>query len=185
MGESGRRYGGDLAAGLVKGPGLRAGCREGRSGGWRYESATTQASAEVRARLALDDSEDDRPDVMHTRYVFTADDQPWMLSDSYEPLALTKGTIIAFPEDGPAAGLGVTHRMAEIGIAVDDWIEDVGARLVLPEEAKLLGIAPGSIVMTIERTYLAEGRPVEVADIVVPAETSRLGYSGPVGEASE
>ncbi|MGW4425759.1 GntR family transcriptional regulator [Streptosporangium sp. NPDC004631] len=157
--------------------------QQGRRGSWKYESATEQATPGVRARLALDDPDGDQVDVMHTRYVFSADDQPWMLSDSYEPLALTKGTIIALPEDGPLAGCGVTHRMAEIGVVVDDWVEDVTARPALPEEAKALGVAVGSIVLTIERTYLADGRPVEVADIVVPAETSRLGYSGPVGES--
>ncbi|MFD8558216.1 GntR family transcriptional regulator [Streptosporangium canum] len=157
---------------------------QGRRGNWSYESATIQASPEVRARLVLDEPDGDLPDVMHTRYVFMGDDQPWMLSDSYEPLNLTKGTIIAFPEDGPAAGFGVTHRMAEIGILVDDWVEDVGARIALPHEAKALGVSPGSIVLTVERTYLADGRPVEIADMVVPAETSRLGYSGPVGDTS-
>ncbi|MBG0828586.1 GntR family transcriptional regulator [Planomonospora sp. ID67723] len=157
--------------------------QQGRRGGWEYESATEQASSEVRARLALDEPQEGMPDVMHTRYVFTADDEPWMLSDSYEPLSLTKGTIVALPEDGPLAGMGVTHRMAEIGVIVDDWVEDVGARAALPEEARRLRIAPGSIVLTIDRTYLADGRPVEVCDIVVPAETTKLGYSGPVGEA--
>ncbi|MEV4382220.1 UTRA domain-containing protein [Streptosporangium sp. NPDC049644] len=143
------------------------------AGSWEYESATVRASPEVRARLALDEPEDDRDDVMHTRYVFRADGQVWMLSDSYEPLQLTRGTIVAMPEDGPLAGHGVI---------VDDWVEDVGARAALPGEAKRLGISPGSIVLTIQRTYLADGRPVEIADIVVPAETSQLGYSGPVGE---
>ncbi|MEV7005307.1 UTRA domain-containing protein [Streptosporangium sp. NPDC051022] len=157
--------------------------QQGRSGEWRYESATEQASPEVRGRLALGEPGDDLPDVMHTRYVFTADGEPWMLSDSYEPLALTKGTVIAWPEDGPLAGQGVTHRMAEIGVIVDDWVENVGARVAEPHEAKALGIAPGTIVLTIDRTYLAEGQPVEVADIVVPAETTRLGYSGPVAES--
>ncbi|MFF5249143.1 GntR family transcriptional regulator [Streptosporangium sp. NPDC000095] len=152
------------------------------AGSWEYESATVRASPEVRARLALDEPEDDRDDVMHTRYVFRAAGQVWMLSDSYEPLQLTRGTIVAMPEDGPLAGHGVTHRMAEIGVIVDDWVEDVSARAALPGEAKRLGISPGSIVLTIQRTYLADGRPVEVADIVVPAETSQLGYSGPVGE---
>lgn len=119
---------------------------------------------------------------MHTRYVFTGDDQPWMVSNSYEPLSLTKGTVVAFPEEGPLAGQGVTQRMAEIGVLVDDWMEDVTAKAAAPGEAKLLGIAPGSIVLTIARTYLADGRPVEVADIAIPAETSVLGYSGPVGD---
>lgn len=98
------------------------------------------------------------------------------------PVLLTRGTLVVFPEDGPAAGLGVTHRMAEIGVLVDDWAEDVGARAARPEEARALGISTGGIVLTIERAYYAGGRPVEVADIVVPAERSRLGYSGPVGD---
>ncbi|MER5622805.1 UTRA domain-containing protein [Streptosporangium sp. NPDC002544] len=72
--------------------------------------------------------------------------------------------------------------MAEIGVIVDDWVEDVSARAALPGEAKSLGISPGSIVLTIQRAYLADGRPVEIADIVVPAETSQLGYSGPVSD---
>ncbi|WP_326646718.1 GntR family transcriptional regulator [Streptosporangium sp. NBC_01755] len=171
-----RRAGSPFAAALLE---------QGSRGGWMYESATIQAPPEVRTRLALDEPSGDASDVMHTRYVFTGDDQPWMLSDSYEPLSLTKGTIAAFPEDGPLAGRGVTHRMAEIGVLVDDWVEDVTARPAAPGEAKALGIAPGSIVLTVARTYLADGRPVEVADIVIPAETSVLGYSGPVGDRVE
>lgn len=169
-----RRAGSPFAAAMLE---------QGRRGGWRYESATIRASEQVRARLALDEPEGDLPDVMHTRYVFMGDDDPWQLADSYEPLNITKGTIIALPEDGPLAGCGVTHRMAEIGVVVDGWNEDVGARLALPDEAKVLGIAPGSIVLTSERTYYVDGQPVEVADIVIPAETSRLGFSGPVGES--
>jgi GntR family transcriptional regulator len=156
--------------------------QQGRRGAWEYRSATVQAPAGIRERLALPGPDGDLVDVMHTHYVFTGDGEPWMLSDSYEPLSVTKGTIVALPEDGPLAGKGVTHRMAEIGVIIDDWVEDVGARLASPEEARELRIAAGSIVLTVERTYLADGQPVEVADIVVPAETTVLGYSGPVGD---
>lgn len=44
-------------------------------------------------------------DVVRTRYVFEASGDPVMLSTSYEPLAITRGTPIVLPEDGllPAA----------------------------------------------------------------------------------
>jgi GntR family transcriptional regulator len=39
-----------------------------------------------------------------------------------------------------------------------------------------LAIPAGSAVITIERTHLSGGRPVETADIVVPADKYRLVY---------
>lgn len=157
---------------------------QGRSGRWDYQSDTMQAPSTIRERLGLSEPVEDRHDVMCTIYTFSTpgDEQPWMHSTSYEPLDLTKGTDIAFPEGGPYAGLGVTHRMAAIGVLVDRWRERPGARVALPREAQALKIAPGSVVQVVDRTYLAADRVVEVADIVVPAETTELEYSGPVGE---
>jgi GntR family transcriptional regulator len=106
-----------------------------------------------------------------------------MLSTSWEPLSLTKGTPIAFPEAGPHAGQGVTHRMAAIGIVVDAWDEEVWARPATVEEAKQLGVGAGSIVMVVERSYFAGERVVEVADIIVPAESTKLVFNGPVGDS--
>lgn len=156
--------------------------KQGRRGRWDYESDTVQAPPNIRARLVLDESTGVLPDVMRTRYVFYADDQPVMVSTSYEPLSLTKGTPIAFPEGGPYAGRGVTERMAAIDVIINDWVEELQPRIATADEAKTLGIAPGSIVQVIERFYIADDRPVETADIVIPGETTRLIYSGPVGE---
>ncbi|MER7365592.1 GntR family transcriptional regulator [Nonomuraea wenchangensis] len=157
---------------------------QGRRGAWEYASDTTQAPPEVRERLGLDAPDGDRHDVMRTVYAFTSadDEEPWMLSTSWEPLSLTKGTPIAFPEAGPHAGQGVTHRMAAIGVEVDAWDEEVGARAATAEEAKRLKIGQGSIVLTAARAYLAGERVVEVADIVVPADSTTLVYNGPVGD---
>lgn len=121
---------------------------------------------------------------MCTRYVFASNDEgPWMLSTSWEPLSLTKGTPIAVPEGGQHAGLGVTHRMAAIGIRVDTWDEEVWARSTTPEEARTLGVGTGSIVMVVERCYFAGELVVEVADIIVPADSTKLVYNGPVGDS--
>jgi GntR family transcriptional regulator len=157
---------------------------QGRHGTWEYTSDTMQAPPEVRERLGLDAADSDPHDVMRTSYVFSSDDEgPWMLSTSWEPLALTKGTSIAFPEGGEFAGLGVTHRMAAIGVIVDAWNEEVWARSASPEEAKRLSVGVGAVVMVVERSYFAGERVVEVADIIVPAESTKLIYNGPVGEA--
>lgn len=158
---------------------------QGRRGVWTYESDTTQAPAEVRERLGLGDPDGEAHDVTQTRYVFRSgdDESPWMLSTSWEPLSLTKGTTIAYPEAGPHAGLGVTHRMAAIGVLVDAWDEEVWARPATHEEAKVLGVGQQSIVMVAERSYFAGERVVEVADIIVPAESTKLVYNGPVGDS--
>ncbi|MGP3910371.1 GntR family transcriptional regulator [Nonomuraea sp. 10N515B] len=157
--------------------------RQGRQGAREYASDTMQAPPEVRARLGLGEPDGHRHDVMRTVYTYSSGEGgPWMLCTSWEPLSLTKGTSIAFPEAGPHGGLGVTHRMAAIGINVDAWTEEVCARPASPDEAKRLGIGAGSIVMVVERTYLARDQVVEVADIVVPAESTKLIYNGPVGD---
>ncbi|MFI6819297.1 GntR family transcriptional regulator [Nonomuraea sp. NPDC050328] len=155
----------------------------GRQGLWTHRSDTMQAPPSVRARLALPEPGEEH-DVMRTIYTFssTDDERPWLYSTSYEPLEITKGTVIAFPEGGPYGGLGVTHRMAKIQILVDRWRERPGARPALPHEAAALKIPAGSLVLTVDRAYFAGERVVEVADIVVPAETTDLEYTGPVGE---
>lgn len=158
---------------------------QGRRGVWEYRSDTAQAPAEVRERLGLPEPNGDQHDVMCTEYVFRAvgDESPWMLSTSWEPLSLTKGTAVAFPEAGPHAGLGVTHRMAAIGIEVDAWDEEVWARAATRDEAQQLRIGAGSIVMVVERAYFAGEQAVEVCDIIVPADSTKIVYNGPVGES--
>jgi DNA-binding GntR family transcriptional regulator len=114
--------------------------------------------------------------VTATRYLMTADGQPVQLAISYEPAGLTEGTVVALPEQGPYAGRGVIERMRAIGIEVDQVSEDVAVRTCLLAEAAALALPAGSAVIAIERLHLSGGRPVETADIVIPAERYRLRY---------
>jgi hypothetical protein len=66
------------------------------------------------------------------------------LSVSWEPAALTTGTAIMLPEEGPHA------------------------RPALASGAERLGIRPGGTVLTIVQTYHTADHPVETADIVIP-----------------
>ncbi|MBA0051381.1 GntR family transcriptional regulator [Streptomyces sp. AJS327] len=118
--------------------------------------------------------------VMRTRYLFRVEGEPVMLSTSWEPLALTGRSPVMLPEEGPLGGQGVVERMAAIDQVVDNLVEEVGARPALAEEATALGGVPGRAMLVIARTHYAGGRPVETADVVVPADRFRVTYHLPV-----
>ncbi|WP_162795066.1 GntR family transcriptional regulator [Nonomuraea lactucae] len=142
-----------------------------------YESRTVEGSLAVRERLDLDPlDQEDRPDLMRTTYLREVAGEPVFIETSWEPLQLTRDTVIAFPEDGPHGGKGVVERMRHIGIEVTHAPEVVSARPSTAEEARQLGVAPGDIVLVIERTHYADTRPVETADIVIPVDRYQVVY---------
>ncbi|WP_432135137.1 GntR family transcriptional regulator [Streptomyces sp. bgisy154] len=139
--------------------------KQGAVGTWRHESTTEQATETVAARLGIEPG----AAVMHTSYTYLADDQPVQLAESWEPLDVTGSSLIALPEVGPYAGVGVAARMRVISIEVGDPVEKVRARMATRTEAQALGMTPPGPVLFIERTYYdqASGRAVETADIVM------------------
>ncbi|GHH90147.1 GntR family transcriptional regulator [Streptomyces capillispiralis] len=148
----------------------------GIRGTWESHSEQRDACAPVAERLGIEPG--DR--VMRTRYLFREAGEPMMLSTSWEPLALTGRTPVMLPEEGPLGGMGVVERMRAIDVIVDNVTEEVGARPGLAEELLVLGGVPGHVVLVIQRTYFASGRPVETADVVIPADRYRASYHLPV-----
>lgn len=155
--------------------------RQGRQAAWTYKSRTVIAPHDIRERLALGGA-GDQEDAVRTEYVYTADGEPSQLATSWEPLELTIGTPVVMPEDGPATG--VMDRMRMIGIMVDGLKEVVRARIGTAEECTALRTPPGAIMFAITRTYYAQGRPVETADVVISAERYALLYGERVPERS-
>ncbi|MFF9484386.1 GntR family transcriptional regulator [Streptomyces sp. NPDC014676] len=148
----------------------------GVRGTWESSSEQAAAPDAVAGRLGIEPG--DR--VMRTKYLFREAGEPMMLSTSWEPLALTGRTPVMLPEEGPLGGMGVVERMRAIDVIVDNVTEEVGARPGLAEELVLLGGVPGHVVLVIERTYFASGRPVETADVIIPADRYRAAYHLPV-----
>ena len=148
----------------------------GVRGTWESRSERAEASAAVAERLGVESGDP----VMRTKYLFREAGEPMMLSTSWEPLALTGRTPVMLPEEGPLGGMGVVERMRAIDVVVDNVTEEVGARPGLAEELLLLGGVPGHVVLVIQRTHFASGRPVETADIVGPADRYRAAYHLPV-----
>ncbi|MFD4148863.1 GntR family transcriptional regulator [Streptomyces goshikiensis] len=150
----------------------------GKQGQWESRTeAKVPAPAEIAARLGM--SVGDL--CVRTVYEFLADARPVQLSTSWEPYELTAGTLVVLPEGGPHAGIGVVNRMAEIGVTVSHAVEQPEPRHATAEEASLLGIQKAALVTHIRRTYYSdEGRPVETADIVIPAALCEIVYEIPV-----
>ncbi|MEU1845353.1 GntR family transcriptional regulator [Micromonospora sediminicola] len=155
-------------------PFARDAARAGQHGTWEHDSRHSKADERIAARLAVEPGSP----VMRTTYRFLADDEPIQLSTSYEPLALTAGTPVEWPEEG--AAVGVVARMDAIGVRVDEVVERVSLRAATAEEVDALDLPARTFVHTIERTYTAGGTPVETADIVLPGGRYDLVYRIPI-----
>ncbi|SOD63964.1 transcriptional regulator, GntR family [Streptomyces zhaozhouensis] len=145
---------------------------------WEAVSTATVAPPGIAERLGVAQGER----VMCTQYEYLADRRPLQLATSWEPLALTENTDVAYPERGPYARRGVRGRFAAIGVRVVRAREVVGSRPATGAEAEALGCSPGQCVTAVERThYDADDRAVETSDTVVPGDRWRLEYVIPFG----
>jgi GntR family transcriptional regulator len=163
------------AGGGLTSPFARDAARSGHRGTWEHDSRHDIADELIAARLGVDPG----TPVMRTAYRFLADGEPIQLSTSYEPLHLTAGTPVEWPEDG--AAVGVVARFDAIGIRIDEFVERINVRSALADEIERLGLpVRAAFVQVIERTYYAAGTPVEAADIVLPGGRYELVYRVPV-----
>jgi GntR family transcriptional regulator len=151
----------------------------GKRGTWESRSeAMVPAPAHIAARLDIPEADY----CVRTSYEYLADGKPVLVSTSWEPYSITSGTLAVLPEGGPYAGMGVVRRMAEIGITVTRAEERPEPGQANAEEAALLGVQRGALVTRIQRTYYSDDeRPVETADIVVPAALCEIVYEVPIG----
>ncbi|WP_405702836.1 GntR family transcriptional regulator [Streptomyces sp. NBC_00069] len=105
---------------------------------------------------------------------FLLDGKPVMLAASYLDAVLVAGTPIAEPDSGPG---GIHARLAELGYGPVRFREEVRSRMPSPEEADRLGPAAGNPVVLVRRTaFAADGRAVEVAEMVLDASAYVLEY---------
>lgn len=147
-----------------------------------HSEARVPAPDNIAHRLAIDPG----APCVRTSYEFLADGQPVQLSTSWEPMAITGETPIVLPEMGPLAGAGVVERMRSIGVTVETAVEVPRPARATQEQANLLGISVGELVISIERTYYdTDGRPVETADIIVPDLRWEIAYEIPVDVANK
>lgn len=114
--------------------------------------------------------------LLRRHFVFRSHGVPQQISTSYLLLDMVGGTPVADPANEPWPG-GNIAQLATLGVRVDQVREQVRTRMPTPDEARTLGIGDSVPVLTITRTMLAAGRPVEAAvDIVLPGDRVELDY---------
>ena len=113
--------------------------------------------------------------LLERHFTFYARGEPQQISISVYPLAQVEGTPVADPDNEPWAG-GNIAQLASIGITVTRVEESVTARMPMPDEAETLVMDPGVPVIVIGRRMFDGDRPVEAADIVIPADRVALDY---------
>jgi len=92
------------------------------------------------------------------RRVRYLDGEPFNINDSYYPYELVQGTEIVNPAD---VARGTNKALAELGYEQVRAIDEVEARMPLPDEATRLGLGPGSPVAVHSVTgYTADNTPV-------------------------
>jgi GntR family transcriptional regulator len=90
------------------------------------------------------------------------------------PLDLVRGTMLA---ESAKVSQGTYAALSQIGHAPASVTEEIGVRSPTSEEAALLQLSPGVPVLTVVRlTRDAEGRALELLDVVAHGERTRFVY---------
>lgn len=96
------------------------------------------------------------------------------ISTSTIPYELVRDTPLAGDQRIPS---GVYAAFAAIGHTPTEMTETVRARMPTPDEAGMLGLAPGMPVLEIDRiTWDQDGRPIELVHVVSIADRTALVY---------
>lgn len=146
--------------------------RAGISVETKHETAIVPAPDRVAERLLIDPGDE----VTEVRYFITMGGAPVTMSTAWEPMALKRGTDIEMPHEGPYANQGMVTRWDAIGININEVHEIVVPRAPTPAEMRQMRIPQGVPVVEIHQTFRANGTPVEIADIVFPADRYELHF---------
>lgn len=141
-----------------------------------HETYPDRAGADIARRLNVPVG----ADVMRTDYVSYANDEPMMLTHSYEPLEITKGTVIERPEEGVMMTAGLVDRFTAIGMRPTRVVERLRSRMPRPSETEALKLRKGTPVVIIVRTAYSNDTPIETADMLLDAHRFELEYVLPV-----
>lgn len=107
--------------------------------------------------------------------VMSVDGTTVQLATSRLPRTLTRDTAIERTDTGSG---GIYARLDDAGHTISRFAEHVGARMPTPDEVSALQLAPGTPVITVTRVaYSGDESPVEMNDMVLPADRYELAYS--------
>lgn len=138
------------------------------------EVARVPAPGEVALRLGV--AEGRR--VIVRRRLFLVNGEPVAFCDSYYPVEIAQGTVLAKPERVAGGVYGVIEDASgPIRGKLKRSVDDLVCRMPTPDEAEALKLPLGVPVVRILRTvYDSQGEAVEVQDTVAAADKHEFRY---------
>jgi GntR family transcriptional regulator len=133
-----------------------------------------KASPAVADRLALREGEP----VLVLHWRIGEEGKARQLATSRLSLRLVDGSPLEQTNAGPEATYSL---LEELGYRLGRFAELVSARMPTPDEARALGISPGTPVLCVARTAYTklDDRPIEICDTVMAAAGFELQYDVP------
>lgn len=127
------------------------------------------ASPVLAARLSVEEG-DSLVSRAITRYV---DGQPFSLQDSYYPMDIAQECGLLSPHDVPG---GVIRAMEAKGHPEVGYVDELTARMPLPDEARKLGLSTGTPVIVYVRTTYSERWPLRLTLTIFAGDRNRVVY---------
>ncbi|WP_017598588.1 GntR family transcriptional regulator [Nocardiopsis lucentensis] len=116
--------------------------------------------------------------VLARRSLYFSDRAPMETATSYIPWDIAEETPELF-EDNPGPG-GIYARLEDHGRVLEEFLEEVSARLATKEESSELALSAGAPVIELVRSaYGVDGRVLEVCATVMAADRFVLEYRIP------
>jgi DNA-binding GntR family transcriptional regulator len=114
-----------------------------------------------------------QPVVLRSRLMLL-DDRPVERVDSYYPVSIARGTLLAEMRKVPG---GAVAHLTTLGYPSRRAVEDVTARLASVSEADEFGLPSPSCIVQISRVILSDDDlPIEATIMIAPADNRRLRY---------
>ncbi|MEU2770517.1 GntR family transcriptional regulator [Streptomyces diastaticus] len=102
-------------------------------------------------------------------------------SISYIPYALARQSDALLDSGREPWPGGTMHQLYTIGVELDHIDDHISAEMPTREEQELLDVPPGVPLIRVRKvSWSTEGRVVEVSDIPLPADRTRLTYTTPL-----
>lgn len=173
-----RRLGSDRFARRHRQAGDAAFVADAKAAGQTYTVDNLQVTREKPAESVAELLDvDRRKNVVVRRRRYLLDGHPVEIAASYIPMEIAGGTKIEDADTGPG---GIYARMEEQGFTFGPFHEDIRARMPRPDEVTELRLAPGVPVLDLVRVARdVEGRPLEVCETVMAADSFVLSYDLP------
>jgi GntR family transcriptional regulator len=130
---------------------------------------TVPASASVAEKLRIKRGES----VIVRRNRQRLEDVPWLMLNSYFPMDIASGTVLAQAGQIPQ---GSFAKLAELGYEQSGFVDEISARMPNTREFDFFQLTTGTPVIVVNRTSYTADRPIRLTRYIYRGDRVRLAH---------